>query len=166
MQDIPALNLETNSWETIRTKPDERLSNYGYPAARRCHGCVQLPPERSSKKGSVIISGGYNGHIMYGDVWRLDLNDMQWHFMTRCVLPRPVYFHSAAVTPAGRMFTFGGILENGIRTNEVCAAWIRIPRLSEIAWEAILYYSPRIASEPREKLVNIGFPREYVDRLD
>ncbi|XP_034231611.1 kelch domain-containing protein 10 [Thrips palmi] len=165
-QDIPALNLETNSWETIRTKPDERLSDFGFPAPRRCHGCVQLPPEFNTKKGSVIISGGYNGSTMYGDVWRLDLNDMQWHFMTRCVLPRPVYFHSAAVTPAGRMFTFGGILENGIRTNEVCAAWVRIPKLSEISWEAVLYYSPRIASEPRHKLINMGFPKEFVDRLD
>ncbi|KAJ1520222.1 hypothetical protein ONE63_004432 [Megalurothrips usitatus] len=170
-QDIPALDLTTNVWETITTKPDTRHSwshtgHTGYPAPRRCHGCVQLPPEGGAEKGSVIISGGYNDHVMYGDVWRLDLNDMQWYFMLKCILPRAVYFHSAAVTPAGRMFTFGGIVENGIRTNQVCAAWVRIPKLAEMCWEAILYYSPRMTSEPRNKLINMGIPREFVDRLD
>ncbi|KAE8744378.1 hypothetical protein FOCC_FOCC008982 [Frankliniella occidentalis] len=161
-EEIPALDLATYSWETIVTKPD---LNFNYPTARRCHGCVQLPPEGDAKKGSVIISGGYNGQMMFGDVWRLDLNDMQWQFM-KCSLHQPVYFHSAAVTPAGKMFTFGGILNNGIRTNEVCAAWVRIPKLSEMCWEAILFYNPRVATQPRNKLVNMGFPKEFVDRLD
>lgn len=165
-EDIPTLDLVTNSWETMKTKPDERLNECGFPAARRCHGCVQLPPEGIAKKGSVIISGGYNGQVIYGDVWRLDLNDMQWQFMASSVLPRPVYFHSASVTPSGRMFTFGGIVENGYRTNDVCAAWVCIPKLSEICWEAILFYSPRIAQEAPKKLINMGFPREFVDRLN
>ncbi|XP_077424441.1 kelch domain-containing protein 10-like isoform X1 [Vanacampus margaritifer] len=36
---IHAYNLETNYWEEIVTKPHGKL---GYPAARRCHSCVQV----------------------------------------------------------------------------------------------------------------------------
>nr|XP_054487080.1 kelch domain-containing protein 10 isoform X1 [Agelaius phoeniceus] len=36
---IHAYNLETNTWEEITTKPHEKV---GFPAARRCHSCVQI----------------------------------------------------------------------------------------------------------------------------
>lgn len=80
------------------------------PEPRRCHGSVQYTDEKSGIT-SVVISGGYNGDHVFSDVWRLDLKLLQWTCLRKCILPCPVYFHSAALTPEGRMYTFGGIIK-------------------------------------------------------
>lgn len=80
------------------------------PAPRRCHGSVQYTDEKSGVT-SVVISGGYNGDWVFSDVWRLDLHTLQWTLLRECILPSPVYFHSAALTPEGRMYIFGGIVK-------------------------------------------------------
>lgn len=80
------------------------------PAPRRCHGSVQYTDEKSGVT-SVVISGGYNGDWVFSDVWRLDLGTLQWTRLRECFLPCPVYFHSAALTPEGRMYIFGGIVK-------------------------------------------------------
>ncbi|NXC24140.1 KLD10 protein, partial [Campylorhamphus procurvoides] len=43
---IHAYNLETNTWEEIATKPHDKV---GFPAARRCHSCVQI------KNGKICL---------------------------------------------------------------------------------------------------------------
>ncbi|XP_058580265.1 kelch domain-containing protein 10 isoform X6 [Neofelis nebulosa] len=85
---IHAYNLETNAWEEIATKPHEKI---GFPAARRCHSCVQI-------KNDVFICGGYNGEVILGDIWKLNLQTFQWVKLP-ATMPEPVYFHCAAVTP-------------------------------------------------------------------
>lgn len=80
------------------------------PAPRRCHGSVQYTDEKSGIT-SVVISGGYNGDRVFSDVWRLDLSTLQWTCLRECILPCPVYFHSAALIPEGRMYIFGGIVK-------------------------------------------------------
>uniref|UniRef100_A0A3Q2QW36 Kelch domain containing 10 n=1 Tax=Fundulus heteroclitus TaxID=8078 RepID=A0A3Q2QW36_FUNHE len=85
---IHAYNLETNYWEEIVTRPHE---NIGYPAARRCHSCVQV-------KDDVFICGGYNGELILSDLWKINLQTFQWMKLPG-VMPEPAYFHCAAVTP-------------------------------------------------------------------
>lgn len=90
------------------------------PEPRRCHGSVQYTNEKTGVT-SVVISGGYNGDHVFSDVWRLDLNLLQWTCLRKCILPCPVYFHSAALTPEGRMYTFGGIVKEN---NKVVIAFL------------------------------------------
>jgi len=93
------------------------------PAPRRCHGSVQYTDEKSGAT-SVVISGGYNGDRVFSDVWRLDLGTLQWTLLRECVLPRPVYFHSAALTPEGQMYIFGGIVK---KNNKVIINKVIVP---------------------------------------
>ncbi|XP_050451629.1 kelch domain-containing protein 10 homolog isoform X2 [Cataglyphis hispanica] len=102
--EIPAFDLETNRWRTLNTHGDSDEAMV--PAPRRCHGSVQYTDEKSGIT-SVVISGGYNGDRVFSDVWRLDLSTLQWTCLRECILPCPVYFHSAALIPEGRMYIFG-----------------------------------------------------------
>lgn len=88
------------------TQPSEEK---GFPEPRRCHGLVQYKDEIT---GSLlaVLSGGYNGAIVFNDIWRLDLRSLQWVCLN-INLPRPTYFHSTTLTPSGQMYTFGGIIK-------------------------------------------------------
>lgn len=46
----------------------------------------------------VFICGGYNGEVILGDIWKLNLQTFQWVKLP-ATMPEPVYFHCAAVTP-------------------------------------------------------------------
>ncbi|XP_067003702.2 kelch domain-containing protein 10 [Anabrus simplex] len=164
---ISAFNLETKKWEELATHSDPTVTPPGFPAARRCHGCVQLPAE-VEEKNEIVICGGYNGGEIFSDVWKFDLSTLQWTCLKQCVLPRPVYFHSAAISPAGQLFTFGGIAALGsetVRTAEIYCAWLRIPKLSEMCWETITRKYPNLYAVPRNKLLKLGIPEKFVSRL-
>ncbi|GLH12868.1 Kelch domain-containing protein 10 homolog [Gryllus bimaculatus] len=165
---IPAFNLSTGQWETLVTSGDPSLSPPGVPAARRCHGCVQLPSD-GIQHSAVFISGGYDGSNIFDDLWKLDLNTLQWQHLSHCKLPRAVYFHSTALTPAGQLFSFGGIADMGNgefdRTAEVHSTWVCIPKLSEMCWEALVHYNQFIHNVPSANLLNCGIPAKFLSRI-
>lgn len=168
-KEIYAFNIVLREWECYTTHPDPKLVNVrtrtGYPAPRRCHSCVQMPGSNLS----VMILGGYDGTYMFGDAWKLDLVTLQWTKLLSCSLPRPVYFHSSAVTSKGQVFTYGGIVEKGhniARTSDMYSVWICIPKLKDICWEAILYYHRDLHTLTKLELLRLGLPYEYVQKLD
>lgn len=166
---IPAFNLNTKRWETLLTTGDPTIPSPGVPAPRRCHGCVQLHSD-GIQHSSVFISGGYDGSNIFDDLWKLDLATLQWQCLSQCKLPRAVYFHSTAVTPAGQLFSFGGIAHMGNgefdRTAEVHSVWVCIPKLSEMCWEAIIYYNPSIHNVSSSKLLDSGIPAKFISRIN
>lgn len=107
-QEIPAFDLRSNRWKILNTHGDN--DDNRVPAPRRCHGSVQYTDERTGTT-TVVISGGYDGDRVFSDVWRLDLGTLQWTRLRKCILPCPVYFHSATLTSEGRMYIFGGIVK-------------------------------------------------------
>jgi hypothetical protein len=118
---------------------------------------------------TVYICGGYNGIEIFNDVWRLELQSLRWTRMVKCSLPCAVYFHSVAITPAGCMYSFGGVTggqHNAKRTADVNCAWMCIPRLTEMCWEAILFYNPNLHLLPKDELLASGLPLQYVNRID
>lgn len=161
-------DLATKQWECVQAIQDSRVPRPGYPNNRSCHSCVQCP----EKSNLVYICGGFDGYQSFRDVWRFDLDTSQWEKLTRCTMPQPVYFHSSAVTPSGRMCCYGGIvsLENrdgsGGRSNDITSAWILIPKLKIIAWEAMVhYFKDQMSESSDEDLKKIGLPQEYYQRV-
>lgn len=85
-------------------------------------------------------------------------------------MPKPVYFHSTAVTPSGRMCCYGGIvsdqIEGGGRSNDIASAWITIPKLKTICWEAMVFYFKKPMFESKDlDLKKIGLPQEFYERI-
>lgn len=115
LKKLHCYNTKLKCWVCHTTKPDVDTGKHrafstfckvswsdhvlGFPAPRRCHGCVQLEHE-------AFISGGYDGVCIMKDIWKIDLQQLQW---TRIALmPEPVYFHSAAASPV--------CIVNGLKT--------------------------------------------------
>jgi len=162
-EDLPTFDVLERKWYYTKTKPDPTAtienSDDGYPEARRCHGTVQF-----GDKAWVI--GGYDGEDVYGDTWRLDLDQMQWYRL-RILLPLPVYFHAVSVTSEGQLVMFGGVdsLENNTRTNRVFTAWLTVPSLKAMAWDAVTHYQRDLASLPLSKLQAEGIPPDCLEML-
>lgn len=68
---------------------------------KTCCSCSSLPLcaiGLSPVLADVFICGGYNGEVILGDIWKLNLQTFQWVKLP-AIMPEPVYFHCAAVTP-------------------------------------------------------------------
>jgi len=153
---VPVIDLETRCWTR---RPCHRDDRHGYPAARRCHSCVQLGH-------LAYICGGYNGQTIFGDLWMIDLVTMQWTLLP-AVLPEPVYFHSAAVTGSGLMVVHGGVVQiDTRRSSKVFAVWLRVPPLKELCWQALIETQPDIVRQSSQSLLETGIPPNLVARLD
>ncbi|XP_022200696.2 kelch domain-containing protein 10 [Nilaparvata lugens] len=160
--EIPCFDLRSRCWDVARTKPDEV---HGFPLARRCHSCVQVADH--SGQTAIFILGGYDSELVMADMWRLELSSLQWCKLADR-LPQGVYFHSSAVTPQGKIYTFGGI--NMYRTStqrsaDVHCVWVKIPKLKEICWEALQHYCPNLYQHPISLLLDSGIPQEFLKRL-
>lgn len=160
---LPTFNILERRWFYTKTKPDPAAtidnSDDGYPEARRCHGTVQLGDE-------AWVIGGYDGDEVYGDAWKLDLTHMQWTRLRRS-LPLPVYFHAVTTTEEGKLVMFGGVdsLEQNTRTNRVFTAWLKVPSLRAMAWEALTHYNPDLVNLSSSRLLAEGIPQDCLEML-
>lgn len=167
LNSIYAFNLSTNKWVLIKTIPDPLVGPRGYPSARKCHTAVQIETPNGVE---VAITGGYDNESDLRDIWMINLEKLQWRKLA-ATLPKPLYFHSATVTNSGLMYVFGGIEGSNAnnqtekRTNSLYSIWITIPKLADIAWDAVLHYAPTIPKYKMEQLMEMGIPRQYAERV-
>lgn len=125
-----------------------------------------LATPRVSSLADVFVCGGYNGEVILGDVWKLNLQTFQWVKLP-AAMPEPVYFHCAAVTPAGCMYVHGGVvnIHENKRTGSLFKMWLVVPSLLELCWEKLLESFPQLATLSRSQLLHLGLTQGLVERL-
>lgn len=67
------------------------------------------------------------------------------------------------------MFVYGGVtnIRDNVRTADICRMWLKIPKLKEICWEAILFYWPTLPyAHSRYVMLEAGIPSEFLDRIE
>ncbi|CAI6372244.1 unnamed protein product [Macrosiphum euphorbiae] len=165
---IHMFDVDTKQWQLLSAKHDHRVSEPGCPKTRYWHSCVQCP----EKSNLVYLCGGLGDFQTFNDVWRIDIDTMQWEKLTNCIMPLPVYLHSTAVTPSGRICCYGGIvtersdLDARTHSNDITSAWITIPKLKVICWEAMIhYFKEQMFKSSDECLKKIGIPQEFYERI-
>ncbi|OXB58044.1 hypothetical protein ASZ78_007703, partial [Callipepla squamata] len=172
---IHAYNLETNTWEEIATKPHEKASQQledataVFRSKMAQHVLLFLKEHKRCGfllSADVFVCGGYNGEVILGDVWKLNLQSFQWVKLP-AAMPEPVYFHCAAVTPAGCMYVHGGVvnIHENKRTGSLFKMWLVVPSLLELSWEKLLEYFPHLATLSRSQLLHLGLTQGLVERL-
>ncbi|KAI1286971.1 Kelch domain-containing protein 10 [Halotydeus destructor] len=158
-KDLAVFDTENRTWESVQTKAD--AVSQEYPSHRRCHGCVHVGSD-------VFIVGGTDGSEICNDLWKIDLNALQW-VDTTVKMPLPVYFHGSAVSNSGQMVIFGGVnsTPHNERNNDLYSIWLNKPPLKELAWQALVHYSDSksLLKTPVEDLVLMGIPNKYIQRL-
>jgi len=65
------------------------------------------------------------------------------------------------------MYVFGGVnhIKNNTRTNQVFKIWLKVPKLKEMAWEAVLSYNKSIKGSTHSELQKLGIPLEFANRV-
>lgn len=166
LMDIPVFDLDTAKWSRLEAKADTSMSEPLAPLARKCHSAVQIDTPGGTE---VFVVGGTDGVGVFDDIWKLNMKTLQWTVIRDAYLPHGLYFHSAAVTPQGCMYVFGGICPrdpSNSRTNTLFKMWVTIPKLNEMCWEALLHYYPNLEKANRAHLRSLGIPCHFLDRLE
>lgn len=176
MEEIPTFDIEIRQWKLVKTLPDQVLKTF--PAKRKCHSIVQYKNQDGDVE--VIICGGLDLRTEFDDIWKLSLKTFQWtKFSTK--LPKKMYFHDACITSNYCMWIFGGVYATRVstrerpnrpqthhyirtRVNTVFKMFVSIPKLADIAFEALCHYNPGIEKADPDYLIRQGVPLEYVER--
>ncbi|XP_057321342.1 kelch domain-containing protein 10 homolog [Microplitis mediator] len=173
---IPAFDLENCCWKTVNTLGDENHMPH-FPTQRGDFAVTSYTDPDSGEE-NVIISGGtvdYNDAFneifndvcndALNDVWRLNLTSLKWTCLERfgTVLPQHIENHSMGISPAGKLFTFGGDIfgddpEKKTRISSLHSTWLRIPTLEDICWEAVFHYYPNLISMTDKEITALGIP--------
>lgn len=163
LKEIPAFDIENRQWLSLSTIPDPKEE---FPKPRKCHSLVQQTYKNSDdlEETDVYIVGGNNSEASLSDIWKLSLRTLQWT-KYRQAFKHTIFFHDSCITSDGCLYTFGGITTNGQRTNSLYKIWVKIPKLSAIAWESLLHYYPNIARAPKNYMLEKGVPQNYADRV-
>lgn len=161
---LPVFDLIARKWQQIQTYPDP---DEGFPPPRKCHSLVQHTTKDSNENEEtcVYITGGCNHGGPLNDVWKLSLETRRWMRFRMASLRTSLFFHDACITPDGQMYIFGGITPNSQRTNNLFKCWVTIPKLSVIAWEALLHYYPKMCHAPKNFMLEKGVPMHFVKRV-
>ncbi|XP_057322940.1 kelch domain-containing protein 10 homolog [Microplitis mediator] len=170
---IWAFDLEKSCWKIIETYGDENHTPQ-YPTDRN-EVCVTSYTDPDSGEVNVIISGGSfhnrecDVYVKLSDVWRLNLTSLKWTCLERfgTVLPYHAYSHSMTISPAGKLVLFDSDMsdidvEQEYGGSALHSTWLRIPKLTDICWEAVFHYFPNLKSMTDKEIMSLGLPLQLL----
>jgi N-acetylneuraminic acid mutarotase len=138
-----------------------------YPERRKFHSCILVDDH-------IYVFGG-----MYSDLetfkpvenclWRLNLNEIKWEKLN-IKMPVLTYFHAACVNLNGQIFLHGGVkatddYSSQSRINHLYTIMVKVPKLSEICWTKLIANYPNLLNFNQKKLVDIGLPTCFINRI-
>ncbi|KAI6227553.1 Serine/threonine-protein phosphatase [Aphelenchoides fujianensis] len=135
---LTVFNLETNKFEELKTDADPVTL---YPITRKGHALVKHGHRIAIFGGTVRVVDR-----VLDDVWIYDLLTNRWT-KSKHVLPSGVFFHSADVTNAGQVFTYGGCksaVPEPRRTKKVVTFLLQPPRLDLLCARLFVLSYPRL----------------------
>lgn len=165
LKKLPAYDLVQNKWKTVFTYPDPAKD---YPRPRKCHSLVQHTTRDiyDNEETCVYIVGGTNNNTgPLRDIWKLSLKTLRWTLFRKSILSTTLFFHDACITADGSMYIFGGITTNNSRSNKLLRVWVTIPKLSAIAWEALIHYYPKMHLASKSYMLENGVPLHFASRV-
>lgn len=131
---------------------------------RKCYSCVQCPGQLNI----VFVCGGHSIGIPTDYICKLDLDTLEWDLIEGFTLPSSTTYHSISVTPSGRMCCFSISDSSGpnAEPTQLISAWITVPKLQVIAWEALMFYFQKNMITRSDVLeANLSLPLEYLGRF-
>ncbi|XP_008544871.1 kelch domain-containing protein 10 homolog [Microplitis demolitor] len=166
LKTIQAYDIEQNRWYILDTTGD--LDNEKpFPDIRINFGIAHIV-DLESKDTNIVISGGTMDKRIYDDIWRLSLSTLQWTCLNKfgSTLPQAICEHDATASLDGKMYIFGGrIKKKNNRLSEInnlYSTWLRIPKLTDICWEAVNFYYRDLNTKTDEELFELGLPLKFV----
>ncbi|XP_057318037.1 kelch domain-containing protein 10 homolog [Microplitis mediator] len=163
---ISGFNLVDSKWYILDTIGDDSAGNSCYPIQRNNFDVTQYKdPDTGDTYG--ILSGGTNYTDAFSDIWKINLKTLTWTCLGKfgLVLPHPIDFHSTTVTAAGRLVLCGGdysfAKQNWRNNPTIYSAWLRVPKLTDICWDAVLHYCPDLPLKSEEEITSYGIPIKF-----
>lgn len=159
-------DLISNEWHYIDVFPDNTSSKY--PEYRMNYALAQ----DMTQTEYVYMCSGYSMKGFLADFWRLNLITLEWYNVNSYSIPKPTMFHLLTITSSGYMYYLDGLhcLRLGsvqLQQNRyIWTACIKIPKLSAICWDAVLYYfKDRMLAASEKNLKKIKIPSKYIIEL-
>ena len=158
---LPVFDLKSNTWIKVRTRSEAST----FPSKRKCHGCVV------TKDNNVYVFGGnkMRNTDVLKDIWRFNLLTCTWTPI-EVTLKRPLFFFGITITPADRVYIFGGVCQHSSgsssRINEMYEIWLSVPPLHELAWQTVLDVRSQSKEEKISSVQSLGLPKRFLDRIN
>ncbi|CAF0810157.1 unnamed protein product [Adineta steineri] len=174
---LPVFDLATQHWSYVHTNPDPV---HNFPTARKFHSIFPFHNNQVIMFGGAHFNRTTNRHIVVNDrLWIFNFEKLEWSILSSLTMPRPTYFHAAAMNERGEIWTHGGVVvesrsndNNNIHYNEtrittLYAMHTRVPNLSELAWNYFLNSLPdRTCLIKQPKLMTqLHIPPRFIERI-
>ncbi|UJR27391.1 hypothetical protein I4U23_008681 [Adineta vaga] len=176
LKHLPVFDLTTQTWSYVHTNPDPI---YNFPTARKFHSIFPFHNNQVIMFGGAHFNRFTNRHIVVNDrIWIFSFEKLEWSLLPSLKMPRPTYFHAAAINERGEIWIHGGVVveprsadanisRNDIRITTLYTMNTRVLNLSELAWNYFLNSLPdRTCLIRQPKLMTeLNIPPRFIERI-
>jgi hypothetical protein len=151
LERLPVFDLTTRHWSFVCTNPDPI---HNFPTARKFHSIFPYHNNQIIMFGGAYFNLSTNRHIIVNErIWTFDFEKFEWSVLPSLTMPRPTYFHAAAMNERGEIWTHGGVVVDSRSTNDnshrtetrtttLYTMHTRVLNLSELTWNYFLNSLP------------------------